>query len=49
MVLAIIIWVLTIPYIGVDDSNKATIISGLAGAFTAYLIARAQLTKQLEL
>lgn len=50
------LWALTIQYIGVDNANKATIISGLLsmiggmiGAFSAYLIARAQITKQLDL
>jgi hypothetical protein len=50
------LWALTIQYIGVDSANKATIISGLlsmiggmVGAFSAYLIARAQITKQLDL
>ncbi|WP_163536263.1 hypothetical protein [Gracilibacillus sp. YIM 98692] len=53
---AVSIWALTIQYIGVDDPNKATIISGLlsmlggmVGAFAAYLIARAQITEQLDL
>jgi hypothetical protein len=50
------IWALAIQYIDVDSSNKATIISGvlsmlggMVGAFSAYLIARAQITKQLNL
>jgi hypothetical protein len=50
------IWALAIQSIDVDSSNKATIISGvlsmlggMVGAFSAYLIAREQITKQLVL
>ncbi|KKK39493.1 hypothetical protein WQ57_02040 [Mesobacillus campisalis] len=54
--LAVTVWAITIQSLGVDSTNKATIISGLlsmfggmVGAFSAYLIARAQITKQLDL
>jgi hypothetical protein len=56
--LAVFIWSLTIQSIGVNvnSTNKATIISGflsmlggMVGAFSAYLIARAQITTQLDL
>ncbi|PID21903.1 hypothetical protein CSV61_06705 [Sporosarcina sp. P3] len=56
IIFAITIWALLIQFIGVDNANKAAIsggvlsmIGGMVGAFSAYFIAKMQLTKQLEL
>lgn len=56
IIFVITIWALSIQFIGVDNTSKATIIGGvlsmiggMVGAFSAYFIARMQLTKQLDL
>lgn len=56
IIFVITIWALLVQFIGVNDNNKATImggalsmIGGMVGAFSAYFIAKMQMTKQLDL